>query len=153
MFNKWKSSLLIGLMMAVALAQTTADIESPAVNRIAKHLKCNCGCNQDMACVMPPGCPVCKMNKSKIFKMQQSGMSDQQILDQYVAENSRDILVIPPGVAGVAGPYIALGLGLIVVLWTIRRYVRPGVKVATAGGPDVDPALLAKIEKDTADLD
>ena len=153
MFNKWKSSVLVALMMAVALSQTTADIESPAVSRIAKHLKCNCGCNQDMACVMPPGCPVCKMNKNKIFKMQRSGMNDQQILDQYVTENGRDVLVIPPGIAGVAGPYIALGLGLIVVLFTIRRYMRPGMKAATASGPDVDPALLAKIAKDTADLD
>jgi cytochrome c-type biogenesis protein CcmH/NrfF len=153
MFNKWKSSLLVALMMAVALAQSTTDIESPPVNRVAHRLKCSCGCNQDMACVMPPGCPVCKMNKSKIFKMQQSGMTDQQILDSYVAENGRDILVIPPGIAGVVGPYVALGLGLIAVLYIIRRYTRPSAKVATAGGPDVDPELLAKIEKDTADLD
>jgi cytochrome c-type biogenesis protein CcmH/NrfF len=143
-------------MVAAALAQTASDLDSPAVNRVAAKMKCNCGCNQNMACVMPPGCPVCKMNKTKIFGMQKTGMSDDQILAQYVAESGKDIIVIPPGVGGFAGPYIALGLGLIVVLWTIRRYMRkPDMAVAGAGGvaPDVDAELLARIEKDTADLD
>jgi hypothetical protein len=113
-----------------------------------------------MACEMPPGCPMCKTNKTKIFGMQKSGMNDDQILAQYAAENGKDIIVIPPGVGGFAGPYIALGLGLIVVLWTIRRYMqKPGLSTAGvaagAGGasPDLDAELMARIEKDTADLD
>ena len=43
---------------------------------------------------------------------------------------------------------LALGLGLVVVV--IRRYRRP---VAAPAGVSVDPAILAKIEKDTANLD
>lgn len=151
-------------MVAAALAQTASDLDSPAVNRVAAKLKCSCGCNQNMACVMPPGCPMCKTSKTKIFGMQKTGMSDDLILAQYVAENGKDIIVIPPGAAGFAGPYIALGLGLIVVLWTIRRYMpKPGLTAAGAaagaaagtGGaaPDVDAELMARIEKDTADLD
>ena len=144
-------------MVAAALAQTAGDLDSPAVNRVAAKLKCGCGCNQNMACVMPPGCPTCKMNKTKIFGMQKTGMSDQQILDQYVAESGKDIIVIPPGVGGFAGPYIALGLGLIVVFWTIRRSMRKsGLSLAGAGAgtaAGVDAELLARIEKDTADLD
>ncbi len=138
-------------MMVAALGQTATDLDSPPVNRVAAKLKCSCGCNQNMACVMPPGCPVCKTNKTKIFNMQKSGMSDQQILDQYVAENSKAILVIPPGTGGFAGPYVALGFGLLVVLYTIRRFMHKAA--ATAGGPDVDAATLARIEKDTANLD
>lgn len=149
--RKWKSSLLIAIMMVAALGQTATEMDSPQINRIASKLKCNCGCNQNMACVMPPGCPVCKTNKAKMVNMQKAGMSDQQILDQYVAENGKDILVIPPGVGGVLGPYLALGLGLLLVLWTIRRYTRP--RLTTAGGPPVDAATLAQIEKDTANLD
>ena len=144
------------LMVAAALAQTASDLDSPAVNRVAAKLQCSCGCNQNMACVMPPGCPMCKTNKTKIFGLQKTGMGDDQILAQYVAENGKDIIVIPPGMGGFAGPYIALGLGLIVVLWTIRRYIRkPDMAAAGAGGvaPDVDAELLARIEKDTADLD
>ena len=149
--HKWKSSLLLAVMIAAALGQTATEMDSPQINRIASKLHCNCGCNQSMACVMPPGCPVCKMNKAKMVNMQKSGMSDQQILDQYVAENGKDILIVPPGIAGVLGPYVALSLGLLLVVWTIRRYMRP--RKAALNGPPIDAATLARIEKDTANLD
>jgi cytochrome c-type biogenesis protein CcmH/NrfF len=149
--HKWKSSFLIAIMMAAAVGQTATEMNSPAIDRIASKLKCSCGCNQTMACVMPPGCPVCKTNKAKMVNMQKSGMSDQQILDQYVAENGKDILVVPPGIAGVLGPYVALTLGLGLVIWTIRRLMRPGPP--SPNGPPIDPETLARIEKDTANLD
>ena len=149
--HKWKSSFLIAIMMVAAIGQTATEMDSPQINRIAAKLKCSCGCNQNMACVMPPGCPVCKTNKAKMFNMQKSGMSDQQILDQYVAENGKDILVVPPGIAGVLGPYVALTLGLGLVLFTIRRLMRP--RAISPNGPPVDPETLARIEKDTANLD
>jgi cytochrome c-type biogenesis protein CcmH/NrfF len=91
------------------------------------------------------------MNKAKMVNMQKSGMSDQQILDQYVAESGKDILIVPPGIAGVLGPYVALTLGLLLVVWTIRRYMRP--RKAALNGPPIDAATLARIEKDTANLD
>jgi len=149
--RKWKSSFLIAIMMVAAIGQTATEMDSPQINRIADKLKCNCGCNQSMACVMPPGCPVCKTNKAKMVNMQKSGMSDQQILDQFVAENGKDILVVPPGIAGVLGPYVALTLGLGLVIFTIRRLMRP--RVASPNGPPIDPETLARIEKDTANLD
>ncbi len=149
--HKWKSSFLIAIMVVAAVGQTATEMDSPAINRIASKLKCSCGCNQNMACVMPPGCPVCKTNKAKMVTLKKSGMSDQQILDQYVAENGKDILVVPPGIAGVLGPYIALSLGLGLVIFTIRRLRRP--QIASPNGPPIDPDTLARIEKDTADLD
>jgi cytochrome c-type biogenesis protein CcmH/NrfF len=144
---KFKTSLLVVLMTIAALAQTATELESPAVNRVAAKLNCSCGCKLNMACRMPPDgrCPVCQMNKTKILAMQQSGSSDRQILDQYAAENGKDILVIPPGSAGVLGPYVALGLGLIAVFFTIRRYMR--LK------PSVASTQIEQIEKDMAKLD
>ena len=149
--HKWKSSFLIAIMMVAAIGQTATEMDSPQINRIASKLKCSCGCGQNMACVMPPGCPVCKTNKAKMVNMQKSGMSDQQILDQYVAENGKDVLVVPPGIAGVLGPYVALTLGLGLVLFTIRRLMRP--RAVSLNGPPIDPETLARIEKDTANLD
>lgn len=153
--QRFKTSLLIAVMTVAALGQTATELDSPPVNRIAARLKCSCGCQQTMACVMPPGCPICKMNKAKILGMQKSGMTDKEILDAYVAENGKDILVIPPGAGGFAGPYIALGLGFLVVLWTIRRYMHktPAMAGAPGFGPDVDEETLARIKKDTANLD
>lgn len=149
--RQWKSSLLLALMIAAALGQTATEMDSPQINRIASKLHCSCGCNQSMACVMPPGCPICRTNKAKMVNMQKSGMSDQQILDKYVAESGKDILIVPPGIAGVLGPYVALSLGLLLVVWTIRRYMRP--RKAALNGPPIDAATLARIEKDTANLD
>jgi len=149
---KFKTSLLVVLMTIAALAQTATELESPAVNRVAAKLNCSCGCKLNMACRMPPDgrCPVCQMNKAKILAMQQAGTSDQQILDQYASENGKDILVIPPGSAGVLGPYVALGLGLIAVFFTIRRYMRLKPSVAAT---QIDRATLEQIEKDLAKLD
>ena len=105
-----------------------------------------------MACVMPPGCPICKMNKAKMVNMQKSGMSDQQILDQYVAENGKDVLVVPPGIAGRARP-----------LRSAHSGTAPGsldhpppdapAQSRSPNGPPIDAATLARIEKDTANLD
>ena len=149
--RQWKSSFLIAIMVVAAVGQTATEMDSPQINRIAAKLKCNCGCNQNMACVMPPGCPVCKTNKAKMVNLQKSGMSDQQILDKFVAENGKDILVVPPGIAGALGPYVALSLGFLLVLWTIRRLMRP--RMTSPNGPPIDAATLARIEKETANLE
>jgi len=142
-------------MALAALAQTATETESPEVNRVASKLKCSCGCNQNMACVMPPGCNVCKMNKAKIFNMQKIGMTDREILDRYSKENGPDIIIIPPGIGGTIAPYIALALGLGLVFWTIRRYMgkKPLTAAGAAGGPEIDPAMLAQIDKDLEKLE
>jgi cytochrome c-type biogenesis protein CcmH/NrfF len=152
-----RTTLLVAMMTAAAFAQNGADLESGAVLRVGAKLKCSCGCNQNMACQMPGGCAVCKASRTKIYKMQQAGMNDKQIIDQFVAEKGPDIVVIPPGVGGMLGPYVALGLGLIAVLYTIRRYAakKPPLTAAAAGsGPSgIDPATLAQIEKDMDKFD
>jgi cytochrome c-type biogenesis protein CcmH/NrfF len=155
-----RSCLLVAAMTAAAFAQNGADLESSAVLRVGAKLKCSCGCNQTVACQMPGGCATCKASRTKIYQMQRSGMTDRQILDQFVAEKGPDVIVIPPGVGGVLGPYVALGLGLIAVLYTIRRYKakKPGlsgvtVGVAAGGGDAIDPATLAQIEKDMDKFD
>ncbi len=151
-----RSLLLVAAMTAAAFAQNGADLESDTVLRVGAKLKCTCGCNQTVACQMPGGCALCKASRTKIYQMQHAGMNDQQIIDQFVAEKGPAIVVIPPGVGGVMGPYVALGLGLIAVLYTIRRYVakKPALTGAAAGpGGGIDPATLAQIEKDLDKFD
>lgn len=146
-----KTSLLIAVVAVLALAQTTPPWDTREINAIAAKLNCNCGCKQDMACQMQPGCPVCKTNKQKMLTMLQSGMSESQILDQFVTEQGKDVLVIPPGAMGTVGPYVALTLGLGLVILAIRRLLQR--KPAPAASAEVDPAMLEKIEKDLAKLD
>jgi len=144
-----KFSLLLAVA-AICLAQSAVDLDSDPVNRVAKKMLCNCGCAQDMTCKMEPGCGVCKRAKMKIFALQTEGKSDPQILDEFVAENGKQILAVTPGLFGTAGPFIALSLGAIVVLFVIRRYRKP----QPAGSiPEIDPKVLERINKDMAKLD
>ena len=150
--QRWKSSFLVALLAAVALAQSASEWDSSAVNDIARKLHCSCGCKQDIACTMPPyPCPVCKMNKIRIFNMLSQGMTESQILDTYVKENGKDVLEVRAGAEGLIGPIAAIGFGLALVIVVIRRMRRQNA--AVPAGPPVDPAVLAQIEKDLAKLD
>lgn len=143
---------MVALLAAVALAQSASEWDSPAVNGIAAKLKCSCGCKQDIACTMPPyPCPVCRMNKIRIFNMMSQGMTESQILDTYVKEQGKDVLVVGPGIAATIGPWAGLAAGLFLVILVIRRMRRQNA--AVPAGAAVDPAVLAQIEKDLAKLD
>ena len=87
---------------SLSFAQTASDLEAPAVNRVADKLLCSCGCKDKMTCRMEPYmCGVCKTNKTRIFKLQQAGMSDQAIIDTFVKENGADVLAVPTTVVEV----------------------------------------------------
>lgn len=149
--QRWKSSFLVVLLAAVALAQSASEWDSSAVNGIAAKLNCSCGCKQTIACTMPPyPCPQCKMNKIRIFNMLNSGMTEQQILDTYVKEEGPGVLVVHPGSSAAIGPWAALVAGLFLVIMVIRRYRARGA--AAPAGPAVDPAVLEQIEKDLSKL-
>jgi cytochrome c-type biogenesis protein CcmH/NrfF len=149
-----KTSFLIAALAVLAFAQTTPPWDTRQINAIAAKLHCNCGCKQNMACQMQPGCPVCKTNKQKMMTMLQAGMSESQVLDQFVKEQGKDVLVVEPGIMGTVGPYAALTLGLGLVVLTIRRLLRRKPAPATAEAQaEIDPAMLEKIEKDLAKLD
>jgi cytochrome c-type biogenesis protein CcmH/NrfF len=149
-FNVKRFSLFLALA-SFCLGQTAVDLVSEPVNRVARKLACNCGCAQDMTCQMEPGCGICKRAKTKIFAEQQVGKTDDQILNEFVAENGKTILNVTPGLFGTAGPFVALSLGGIVVLMVIRRYIKK--PHPTTAGPDIDPDVLDRINKDMAKLD
>jgi cytochrome c-type biogenesis protein CcmH/NrfF len=148
--HKWKTSFLVAVLAVAGLAQTASEFESEPVNRVAGKMNCSCGCNLNMACLMPPyPCPVCRKAKAKILTMQADGKSDQQILDEFVKEGGKDVLAVGPGLLGVVGPYVALTIGLGIVVLVIRRFMRQ----KAPAGPDLDAATIERIEKDLAKLD
>jgi len=135
------SFLLVALFAGVAFAQSAEELESPAVNRIATRLNCPCGCKTNMACRMDPyPCRTCWDNKKKILKMEQDGMSDQAILATFASEMGPNTVVVPPGILGSLSFYTAAALGLILVVFVIRKLSRKGAPVAAGGAPH-DPLL------------
>lgn len=142
-------------MAAPLFAQSAEELESPAVNRIASKLLCPCGCKMNMACRMDPyPCRTCWENKKKILKMQAAGLSDQAILAQFQQDMGKDVVSVQPGVLGSLSFYAAAVVGLVLVLFVIRKYSRKG---AGAGPAPVDEAVLNRyhdqIEKEVEKLD
>jgi cytochrome c-type biogenesis protein CcmH/NrfF len=150
--------LLAGGWLAQAcFAQSAEELESPAVNRIATRLNCPCGCKTNMACRMDPyPCKTCWDNKKKILQMEQAGMSDQAILASFASEMGPNTVVVPPGILGSLSFYTAAALGLILVVFVIRKLSRKEAPVAAAGGAPHDPLLDRyhdQIEKEVEKLD
>jgi hypothetical protein len=151
------SFLVLALFSGVLFAQSAEELESPAVNRVADRLNCPCGCKTNMACRMDPyPCRTCWENKKKILKMEQSGMSDQAILASFASEMGPNTVVVPPGILGSLSFYTAAALGLILVVFVIRKLSRKGAAVAGAPGAPDDPLLTRyhdQIEKEVEKLD
>lgn len=150
----FKNSLLVASLAAVSFGQTAPELESPAVLHVADKFHCSCGCNLTMACKMEGDCHVCRQAKAKIFAMQAAGKSDGQIVDAFVQENGSDVLAIRPGPMGVIGPWGALGLGVILVIFLIRRFTatKPAPAVAAIDSEVLD-RYHERIEKDLAKLE
>jgi cytochrome c-type biogenesis protein CcmH/NrfF len=156
--SKLRISLLVLCLTAgVCFAQSAEQLESPAVNRIADRLNCPCGCKTNMACRMDPyPCRTCWDNKKKILQMQQAGLSDQAIMDAFSKEMGPAVVIVPPGVLGGLSFYTAAALGLILVVFVIRKYMRKEAAVVAAGPPPHDPLLDRyhdQIEKEVEKLD
>jgi cytochrome c-type biogenesis protein CcmH/NrfF len=89
------------------------------------------------------------------LKLQSAGLSDQAILDQFAQEQGKDVVANPPGMMGSLSMYSAAFIGLILVVWVIRRYSRKGA-AAAAAGPVHDSELDRyhdQIEKEVEKLD
>jgi cytochrome c-type biogenesis protein CcmH/NrfF len=87
--------------------------------------------------------------------MQASGMSDEAIIDQFIAEYGQGIYRADPNAWGWVVPYASIGFGLVAIWLFIRRFRKPR-PVPELGPAPEDPALAKyneQIEKDLARLD
>lgn len=153
--------LLVGLSAVSIWAQTEAQIESDEVKRVGSHLTCQCGsCSENLNCMMSAGqCHFCKPARTQIYKMQQQGMSDQDIIKSFVAQYGEKIFRHDPNSYFWLIPYITLGLGCVAIVYVLRRVMsHHPMKPAVAGGPpmDDDPDLARyrdAVDKDISKLD
>src|SRR5579871_2767789 len=149
------SLLVLALATGPLLAQSAEELESPAVNRVAEKLLCPCGCKMNMTCRMDPyPCGTCWTNKKKILSMQEAGLSDNAILDQFKKDMGEDVVAVHPGVLGSISFYTAAAVGLILVVFVIRKYARPApVAVAGVAEDEVLDKYHDQIEKEVEKLE
>lgn len=121
--RRFKSSLLILLVAVAALAQTASEKPSMDVRRVGARLQCQCGCKDSVATCSMLECHFSKPAKERIAQMQSVGMSDEQIIQSFIREYGMAVYLAPPNAWGWIIPYASLGLGLVLILMIIRKYL------------------------------
>lgn len=155
--RRWKTSFLLAAVAGLCLAQTESQLVSDDVHRVARHISCQCGsCSEDANCMMSAGqCGFCKPARAKIWRLQKAGLSDQAVADEFVKEYGAKIYRADPNAFGWVVPYSTLALGVLVIVWFVRRYYHAAPAAAEAP-PQTDEALgryREQIEQDLAHLD
>src|SRR5580704_14392875 len=139
-----KRGFLVLALAVAAIAQTSSQIESDEVKSVGIHLKCTCGCGENLNCSMSSGqCHICKPARAKIFKMQQTGMSNDSIVASFVQSGEFTLLSDPNSYFWLV-PYFSLALGGVVVWFVLRRLRSGRLHSATASGPAIDDADFAR---------
>ena len=154
--QRFKSSLLVIVVAAAAIAQTASEKPNVDVRRVGARIACQCGCKDSVATCSMLECHFSKPAKERIAQMQAVGMSDEQIVQAFVREYGPGIYLAMPNAWGWIVPYASVGLGLVVIWLFIKKYRKPA-PLAEIGPVEIDDPALAKykdqIEKDLANLE
>jgi hypothetical protein len=143
-----RRGVLFLALAGAALAQTESQIESDEVRRVGARLNCQCGCNDNLNCMMSGGqCPYCKPARKKIFAMQLGGMDDSSIVASFVREVGDKVLRRDPSSLFRLVPYLFLGAGAVLVAFILtgmrnRGRNRIAVLPAAGGSSGDDDYLL-----------
>ena len=156
---RFKNSLLVVVAAAaVSLsggAQTAAEKPSNDVRRVGSRLQCQCGCKDSVATCSMLECSFSKPAKERIARLQAVNMSDSQIVQAFIRDYGSVIYLAPPSAFGWIIPYVALGVGLLVLYAFVKKY-KPK-PLAELGPVEIDDPELEKykdqIEKDLAKLE
>ena len=152
-----RARLLVLLLAAASLAQTSSELISPDVRRVGSKLACLCGsCKNTVGDCPMLQCHYSSPAREKIAKLQDMGASDDNIVAGFVRDTGKQALSSPPtegfNLLAWVTPFAAILAGLGGIFFYMRRY-RPNQKPVT----DIDPAVLDlyrdRIEKDMAKLD
>ena len=132
----------------VAHAQETARAKA-----LGQKLMCACGCNQILTACNHVGCTYSHNMIKELDDRVARGDSDDLILQAFVQEYGLKVLSEPStkGFDGLAWviPVVAPILALF-LMWQLVRRWRHRATLATAGGPDISPELLARAQHEAS---
>ena len=136
---------------------TTAADNDAAIQAIEKRLKCSCGCGLDIYTCRTTDftCTYSPALHKEVVRLVERGKSDQQIIDEFVAQYGEAVLMSPPrrgfNLAGYFVPSLAIIVAAIFLVRVMRRWTRDGQGVVTpvprpqAPGPNASPAELQRL--------
>jgi len=148
------NSLAILLLAIACLGQSGSPLASEHVRRIGNQLMCLCGCGSTLTSCNMLHCHFADPARARIAEMLAAGKTDTEIIDSFVQQHGKRILLQPPKegfyLVGWIMPFVGLALGLLVV-WKVVQYFRRRPAVATRLAED---AVLRKYrERIDSDLE
>ena len=156
---------LVAALSAVPLLMAQAPYSARA-KEVGMHLKCMCkGCDMTAGgCAHPGGafsgpCDTAKTELQEVDGMLAKGMSEQQIIDAFVAQYGTVIYVEPPkhgfGLVAWLMPIVYAVVGLALVIFIVRKWYfnRPATQPAVPAGTTNEALERARAQaaRDTED--
>jgi cytochrome c-type biogenesis protein CcmH/NrfF len=125
-----RNSVLAVLLAGYCLAQSSSQYVTPEIRRVGDKLACLCGaCKNTVATCQMLECHYSLPARQRIAKMQKEGSADAVIIDEFVKREGKKALAEPPnegfGIMALATPVLAIGAGLGLIAWFLRRYRKP----------------------------
>ena len=141
------------VVMAALPALAAAPVNEDTVREIGTELRCVV-C-QNLSVADSPSETANQM-RGIIRERLAAGETSEQVKAYFVEKYGLWILLSPPKQAFTLlvwiAPFVALGLGLVLVAFTVRRWSRRPAAVP-AGIPEMDAATRDRIHREMADLD
>ena len=138
------------------LEPVTARDNAAAIQVIEKRLRCTCGCNLDVYTCRTTDftCETSPAMHARVMALETQGLSGQQIVDAFVAENGVSILMAPPkhgfNLAAYFTPSIVILVAAGLLILALRRWTRRPAPQPVSATPAVaaSPEELERLNQE-----
>ncbi len=155
--QRYRTSILLVLLAAVSLGQSSSKLQTEAVRRVGSKLACLCGCNNTVADCQMLECSFSLPARQRIAALQAMGKSDAEIVNDFVQQYGTRVLAVPPAegfnLLAWVMPFVAIAAGLAIVWMFIQRFRRPQQASRALADQETFSRYQAQIEKDLKNLD
>jgi cytochrome c-type biogenesis protein CcmH len=135
---------------------TTAADNDAAIQAIEKRLRCSCGCGLDIYTCRTTDftCTYSPALHKEVVRLAEQGKTDQQIIDEFIAQYGEAVLMAPPrrgfNLAGYFVPSLAIIVAAVFLVRVLRRWTREAGMVSPAPSPEAQapnasPAELQRL--------
>ncbi len=148
--------LLLGILLP---SPASAQIFSPEVKKVSENFVCQCSCNHQLSGCGMLHCGSANPLRSEIDQKLQAGMTEEQVVDDFVAKYGGVILSAPSGegfdLVAWTLPVVALLAGMMVLYRVVRVWTRrQPLPASTPADPEAIPEEYRnRMEKELKDFD
>jgi cytochrome c-type biogenesis protein CcmH/NrfF len=158
------SMILLAIVTPAAVQAQDGGLvsKSPQQRQLEQKIICMCGSSGCVHstlenCPMRPVCHGHTAQTGEIQSLLNDGKNLDQVLAAFVEKYGEAVLAVPrnTGFNALAWvlPYALGALGLVMILFTARRWARPGAAVAGGGVWQIVPGLDARLDDELRNLD